>query len=364
MNLGQIISNVPMWALITAALGLIALLGVIVHRRRVHHKPPRRIDLSFDHTPAAPRVISPIPEPMIAVSELELEYRQRSQALNRRDSEINGRKKALTDRKYETLELVALLAAGTKEERTNLATILKLSETATPAALSESLGKAGSHVVGALARGGRGVPYLEVVTDVAAKLKLPKLPQADMICERERQILTATFEKMLAKATPEQREAILAELASKQLSSARKLGAGAGALMVANLSGFALYTAASTTLAAVTGALGLTLPFATYMGLSSVIATVTGPLGWAALVVWGVASLGGADYKKTIPAVILVSTVRTRLIAERDQELQALADEQAVLERKQVPLRRLRAFLDALGPVPKGHQVRVRDVPR
>jgi uncharacterized protein YaaW (UPF0174 family) len=292
-----------------------------------------------------------------------LEYRQRSGALKRRDSEIDSRRRALEGRKHESAELETLLTAASGQERANLAAILKLPESASAAALAEGLGKAGSHVVGALVRGGRGVPYDEVVRDVAAKLKQPKLTETATTYDRERQILTAAFERMLAEASPEQREAILAELASKQGGSVG-VGAGAAALVVANLSGFALYTVASSALAAITGAVGLTLPFATYMGLSSVIAAVTGPVGWAALGVWAVASLGGANYKKTIPAVMLVGTVRTRLIAERDQELQALTHEQTALEQKWKPLRRLRVFLDGLGPVPKDHRVRASDVPR
>jgi len=352
----EFFSGLPAGSLVTAGIALIAVLGALAWRRRIGHKPPARLDLAFDPPPEAV-------EPMVAVAGLELEYRQRSEALKQRDSEIGARRQSLESRKHEALELEALLAAATPQERANLAAILKLPQGASAAVLAEGLGKAGSHVVGALMRGGRGVPYREVVGDVAAKLKLPKLPEAATTCERERQILTAAFEKMLAEASPEQREAILAELAGKQ-GSPIGVGAGTAALVVANLSGFALYTAASTTLAAVTGAVGLTLPFATYMGLSSVIATVTGPVGWAALGVWAVASLGGANYKKTIPAVILVGTVRARLIAERDQELQALADEQAALERKWAPLRRLRTFLDALGRVPTGHMVRASDVPR
>lgn len=352
----ELVSRLPVASLITAGVALIAVLGALAYRRRVSHKPPRRLDLVFDPPQEEP-------EKMVAVSGLELEYRQRSEALQRRNSEIDVRRRALESRKYEAFDLDVLLAAATGQERANLAAILKLPQDVSAAILAEGLGKAGSHVVGALVRGGRGVPYGEVVRDVAAKLRLPKLSETVTICGREHQILTAAFERMLAEASPDQREAILVELARKQGSSLG-VGAGTAALVVANLSGFALYTAASTTLAAVTGAVGLTLPFATYAGLSSVIATVTGPLGWAALGVWAVASLGGANFKKTIPAVMLVGTVRTRLIAERDHELQALADELAALEREWVPLRRLRTFLDALGPVPKGHRVRASDVPR
>jgi uncharacterized protein YaaW (UPF0174 family) len=261
--------------------------------------------------------------------------------------------------------LEALLEVATSQERANLAAILKLSQGISAAALAAGLGKAGSHVVGTLVRGGRGVAYDEVVCDVAEKLKLPKLAKTVTTCEREQRVLMGTFDRMLAEASTEQREVILSELARQQRGGdVGGVATGTAALVVANLSGFALYSAASTTLAAITGAVGVTLPFATYMGLSSVIATVTGPVGWAALAAWAVVSLGGADYKKTVPAVILVGTIRTRLIAERDQELQTLADEKEALNRQWVAVRKLRTFLDSLGSVAQGRKVRVSDVPR
>lgn len=355
----ELFAGVPLWALIVAVVVLIIFVAVGLSFWRSSHGAPKGLDLALDAPVDAPES----PEALVAVSDLEREYLQRSGALEQRESEISARRRSLESRVYESLEIEALLAAATEQERANLAAILKLPLDASAAKLSETVGKAGSHLIGTLARGGRGVAYPEVARDVAAKLKLPRLAEGLAVYEQERQILTAAFDKILAEATPEQREAILGELA-KQRGGSLGLGAGTATLIAANLSGFALYTAASTTLAAITGAVGVTLPFATYMGLSSVIATVTGPLGWTALALWAVASLGGANYKKTIPAVILVGTVRTRLITERDQELEALAEERAALEQEWAPLKRLRAFLDALGSVARGHKVRVSDVPR
>lgn len=356
----EFLSGIPMGWLGAVAVALIAVLVAFASVRPTEHERPAGVGLSFD----PPEEES---GPMVAVADLELEYRQRSATLELRGSEIGAQRQLLEGREYELLELEPLLIAADPQERTDLAAIIKLSKESSAAALAEGLGKAGSHVVRDVVRAfvvdSRGVSYRKVLGDVAAKLKLPKLAEAATDWDLERQILTAVLEKMLAEMSPEQREAILAELGSKQGRSVG-VGAGTAALVVANLSGFALYTAASATVAAITGAIGLTLPFATYMGLSSVIATVTGPVGWAALGVWAIAVLGGANYKKTLPAVVLVGTVRTRLIAERDQELEALAGELEALEQRRRTLRTLRPFLDTLGPVPEGHLVRECDVPR
>lgn len=357
MNVGELLSGVVAWCLFAMALTVLALVAMLAWRRRTRHMPPATLDLELD-TPEEPV------EATISVAELEQEYAQRSTALDQRLHQIDERTRQLQRRDHESLSLEALLGAAAAQERGNLAAILRLPQDASAASLAQELGKAGSHLVGTWLRAGRGVPYDEVVQDVAARLKVPKMPGGVTTWERERRILTATFDRMLAEASPEQREAILAELASQPKAGALGLGVGTAALVAANLSGFALYTAASSTLAAITGAVGVTLPFATYMGLSSVIATVTGPVGWAALAVWAVASLGGANYKKTVPAVILVGTVRSRLIAERDQELEALRCEQQALEKSWIPLKALRAFLDSLGPGAAGRRVPISDVPR
>src|SRR5690606_22613571 len=170
-----------------------------------------RLDFAFD--PPEQKIEE---EEMVAVSSLEAQYRQRSDALKEREREIGVRRQALRDRQHESSGLETLLAAATGQERANLAAILEMVEDASPAALAGGLGKAGSHVLGELARRGRGVPYDQVVRDVSAKLKLPRLEDSAPTCERERQILTAAFERMLAEASPQQREAILTELSSRQ----------------------------------------------------------------------------------------------------------------------------------------------------
>lgn len=347
-----------LWAFIALVVAVFVAAGVDAWLRRAKQMqmPAPTLDRALD----APEEQ---PEETISVAELEREYAQRSEELERRGERIRVRTQELQGRDDESLPLQDLIAAATAQERANLAAILKLPQGASATALAEGLGKAGSHAVGTWLRGGRGVEYDEVVQNVAAKLKVPEPEESDATWERERQILTAAFDRLLEEASPKQRKAILAELASQQQRSAMGVGAGTAAMVVANLSGFALYTAASTTLAAVTGAVGLTLPFATYMGLSSALATITGPVGWAALAVWAVASLGGANYKKTVPAVILVGTVRSRLIAERDQELEALAEEEMELEQAWAPLEALRALLDGLSLGDADRRVPVSDVP-
>ena len=73
-------------------------------------------------------------------------------------------------------------------------------------------------------------------------------------------------------------------LAKENADSLMKVGSVIRTLTAANLSGFGVYVLATSTLGAITGAIGLTLPFAAYTGLSSVISTDLDPVGWPQLV--------------------------------------------------------------------------------
>ena len=100
--------------------------------------------------------------------------------------------------------------------------------------------------------------------------------------DAERALVAAVFNQLVAKMSATDRRQVVAGLGASQGTLAGVAGTSAG-LVAANLSGFGLYTAASTSLGAVAGAAGVTLPFVVYTTMSSVLAVLTGPVGWAAL---------------------------------------------------------------------------------
>jgi uncharacterized protein YaaW (UPF0174 family) len=276
---------------------------------------------------------------------------------------IDQRLGELEGRLYESMSPELVLGSGTAEERANLATILGLPSPATEQALAEALRKAGSHSLASLIRGGH-VSYEEVVADVAVRLGAARPSPGAAAATVERVAIAAALEHMLSNASPSQRTAILAELARSQTSSSTALATATGAVVVANLTGFGLYMAASSALAAVTGAIGLTLPFAIYTGMSSVLATVAGPVGWAVLAAWAVVRLGSADHKKTIPGVIAIAAVRARLIAERDQEIGSLKKEKEIdLAAALVRINALADFAEQMRGVGPDHSVPKDSVP-
>lgn len=84
------------------------------------------------------------------------------------------------------------------------------------------------------------------------------------------------------------------------------------ALGAAQASGFGVYVTTTTALGFVTNAVGITLPFAAYTGVSSTIAFLIGPVGWLAAGFWVISKAIAPSWKKLLPAVIYISSVRAR----------------------------------------------------
>lgn len=241
---------------------------------------------------------------------------------------IETRLKDLRAKDWETTAVEDVLPFATPPERETLCTILRLSADSQARAIATALRRAGSNDVAAgwrkLRRRDPYVTYRAVLQDSANWLgvKTEATNVDDSVLERS--IVLAAFEKLMNKATPEQKAELMRELKAQQNRMLGGVGATAGAITLAHLSGFGLYIAASTALGSMTTALGVTLPFAVYTGMSSTIALLIGPIGWAAIAVGGAAVLGRVNYKRTVFSVLSIAAVRARLIAERDRDIASL----------------------------------------
>ena len=87
-------------------------------------------------------------------------------------------------------------------------------------------------------------------------------------------------------------------------------GGMAAVLAASNLAGFSAYLVATSSLAALTGSLGIALPFAAYAGLTTALSVVLGPVGWLGAGLFALIGLTGANYKKLIPAILYISVLR------------------------------------------------------
>lgn len=91
---------------------------------------------------------------------------------------------------------------------------------------------------------------------------------------------------------------------------------GVAVLGLAQAAGFSLYTTSAAALSALSGTIGVTLPFAAYTGLSSVLSFATGPIGWATMTGWLAWQLTQADWKKLLPAIVYLINARARFTGE------------------------------------------------
>ena len=304
---------------VIAFLVLTISIGAGVFRYRVRQKQIQGLPALT--TIAPPRPIVSVQVAMISYTDLASEHDRLTSRLTETEHRIAARLEELRSRVWESKSVTEVLLATSPQERQGLAAILKLQSDAPVKLIVESIGRAGSNATAIQARKLRGlypyVMYREVLTDVAKKLGAPKLGDSSTDAQIEQNVVIA----MLDKATPEQRMALIAELSAQQAKLAQGLGVATSGVILANLSGFGLYVAASSALGALTSAIGVTLPFAVYTGMSSTLAVLMGPVAWTFLLAGGVVLIGGVDFKKTLPGVLWVTMVRARLIAERDQEI-------------------------------------------
>jgi len=158
--------------------------------------------------------------------------------------------------------------------------------------------------------------YRDIVRLVADKLKItyPKYLSA-----RELEILIAkkVLETVWEKMTPEQRQEMEQGLrkVAQQFDKGGELllsGSMFSALTAAQLSGFGIYLLASTSLGAITAALGVTLPFVVYTTMSSTIAIIIGPVGWVGLGLLALWQLTGPNHKHLLSAVLYICMLRTK----------------------------------------------------
>jgi uncharacterized protein YaaW (UPF0174 family) len=128
-----------------------------------------------------------------------------------------------------------------------------------------------------------------------------------------KKVMKTVWEKM----TPEQRRQMEREW-QKTAAEFDKSGSLAGsasifaALTASQLSGFGIYLLATTSLGALTGVIGITLPFAVYTAMTTAIAVIIGPVGWIGAGLFALWALSGPNYKKLIPAILYVCALRSQ----------------------------------------------------
>jgi uncharacterized protein YaaW (UPF0174 family) len=216
--------------------------------------------------------------------------------------------------------------------------------------LMDDVCKNGGHAIANWSRG-EGVPYSELLYDVAKKLKVSglrewsevthegltiaemdqrwSLGQVDQanaarwkaelkkyVVATERGILGTFMADAYARMTPQQKAEIdkkLEQLYGQDSTKGLKhLSASAAILAIAHGGGFATYMLMSSVISTLSlGAAG----FSVYTAASTLLSFIIGPVGWAALGVAAVYKLGGPNQQRSVQAVIAIAIVRNGLEA-------------------------------------------------
>jgi len=224
------------------------------------------------------------------------------------------------------LSLGRLLLRANPDELAGLAAILGERNCAVRS-LTEALLKKSRSKLGSLFANRRPTysDALDVVGD-ACELQRENLTDPEF----ERALVDTIYVRALSEMSEDARREVISQAADLLHSSSsrnykKELIVGGG-LAAAQASGFGVYMAASTALAATTSAVGITLPFAAYTGLAKVVSVAIGPIGWAALATWLVIKSDTPDIKRLTPSVLQVASVRARLLWEWETKRDDLAN--------------------------------------
>ena len=125
--------------------------------------------------------------------------------------------------------------------------------------------------------------YEEILTKIAKKHDLV-IEAQDSLANKEKELFQKLFVKEFENLSEVEKEAFLIDLEKNGLDKSQIASlTSVTAIAAAQVSGFGVYVLASSTVGAITGMLGITLPFAFYTGMSTAISVAIGPIGFLVL---------------------------------------------------------------------------------
>ena len=181
----------------------------------------------------------------------------------------------------------------------------------------------GANTLATMFRGGKGVPYKEVLTDVCDKMKV-NYNSSSSVESIEQNLLM----KILTDALEKMSEAEIREL-GETLGVKNTSGLNAQAMTgifqaVFRAGGFKSYQLTVIIVNAILKALiGRGLTLGGNVILTRTMSILAGPIGWVITGLWTAIDVAGAAYRVTIPAVIQVAVLRQKhLYAEQAESIE------------------------------------------
>ncbi|MFM0703574.1 YaaW family protein [Paraburkholderia sediminicola] len=170
----------------------------------------------------------------------------------------------------------------------------------------------GANTFATLFRGGKGVPYREVLTDVCDKMKVNYSSSASVEVI-ENNLLMKILREALEKMSPEELRELAQSLGLKDLTSISSTALVGAFQAIFRAGGFKSYQLTLIVVNAVLKALiGRGLSFGGNIILTRTMAVLTGPIGWIISGIWTAVDIAGAAYRVTIPAVIQIAALRQK----------------------------------------------------
>jgi uncharacterized protein YaaW (UPF0174 family) len=170
----------------------------------------------------------------------------------------------------------------------------------------------GANSLATIFRGGEGVLYKEVLTDVCDKMKVNYNKDASVEIIEMNLLMKMLTEAMKGLSADELKKIVEdLNLNTTNFTAQAVTVALQGAI---RFSGFAAYQVALIVANAVAKALlGSGLKLATNAALTRAMSVFAGPIGWSITGLWTFVDIAGPAYRVTIPAVIQVAFLRAKI---------------------------------------------------
>jgi len=161
-------------------------------------------------------------------------------------------------------------------------------------------------------RGGKGILYKNMLTEVCDKMKVNY--NSDSSVEIiEMNLLMKILIDSMENMTPEQLQEIVKDL-NLETTNLSKQAVIAALQASVRFGGFAAYQVAVIVANAVAKAIvGRGLSLAANAGLTRVMGVVAGPIGWIITGVWAALDIAGPAFRVTIPCIVQVAFLRTKM---------------------------------------------------
>ncbi|UQB79367.1 hypothetical protein KI429_07130 [Pseudomonas shirazica] len=177
--------------------------------------------------------------------------------------------------------------------------------------VAEELTRFGGNSLMNVFRGGSGVPYKELLNDVASHVGVAKSGLGN--CEiMEMAIISKVVEQSVGRMSEADKVTFFESIGSSYRPG---MGPGALAALLTSLSASNAYSMAAVVASATMSSLvGRGVVMAGSAGLGRGLAVLAGPVGWAITGLWTAFDLASPAYRVTVPCVIQIGHMRQKML--------------------------------------------------